>query len=92
MPLGAHSAAEEMPPIVRKLLIFAAVDGLILQPYPPRNHAPATQQAIKVDYKGQVGPLLKDRRDENTAPTSVEAHGIIGMRRSYWRIAALENR
>ncbi|RMZ68543.1 Phosphatidylinositide phosphatase SAC2 [Pyrenophora seminiperda CCB06] len=68
-----------MPPLVRKLLIFAAVDGLILQPYPPRNHAPATQQAIKVDYKGQVGPLLKDRREENTTSISVEAHGIIGL-------------
>jgi hypothetical protein len=69
-----------MPNLVRKLLIFAAVDGLVLQPAPPRNHPPATQQAIKVDYKGHVGPLLKDRREEDTAPTSVEAHGIIGPR------------
>ncbi|KAI4928439.1 uncharacterized protein J4E92_005925 [Alternaria infectoria] len=68
-----------MPSLVRKLLIFAAVDGLILQPSPPRNHPPATQQAIKVDYKGNVGPLLKDRREEDTAPVSVEAHGIIGL-------------
>ncbi len=68
-----------MPGIARKLLIFAAVDGLVLQPSPPRNHPPATQQAIKVDYKGNVGPLLKDRRDEGTAPSSLEAHGIIGM-------------
>ncbi|KAI4668221.1 uncharacterized protein J4E78_002045 [Alternaria triticimaculans] len=68
-----------MPSLVRKLLIFAAVDGLILQPSPPRNHPPATQQAIKVDYKGNVGPLLKDRREEETAPVSVEAHGIIGL-------------
>jgi len=68
-----------MPNLVRKLLIFAAVDGLILQPSPPRNHPPATQQAIKVDYKGgHVGPLLKDRREEDTAPTTLEAHGIIG--------------
>ena len=80
-----------MPSLVRKLLIFAAVDGLILQPYPPRNHAPATQQAIKVDYKGQVGPLLKDRRDENTTPISVEAHGIVGTRSSHWRNATLDN-
>jgi hypothetical protein len=64
--------------LVRKLLIFAAVDGLILQPAPPRNHPPATQQAIKIDYKGNVGPLLKDRREEDTAPASLEAHGIIG--------------
>ncbi|CAG5149051.1 uncharacterized protein ALTATR162_LOCUS2289 [Alternaria atra] len=68
-----------MPSLVRKLLIFAAVDGLILQPSPPRNHPPATQQAIKVDYKGNVMPLLKDRREEDTAPVSVEAHGIIGL-------------
>ncbi|KAI4655426.1 hypothetical protein J4E93_000138 [Alternaria ventricosa] len=68
-----------MPSLVRKLLIFAAVDGLILQPSPPRNHPPATQQAIKVDYKGNVAPLLKDRREEDTAPVSVEAHGIVGL-------------
>lgn len=68
-----------MPGLVRKVLVFAAVDGLILQPAPPRNHTPTTQQAIKIDYKGNVGPLLKDRRDEDTAPQSLEIHGIIGL-------------
>ncbi|KAL1598811.1 hypothetical protein SLS60_007953 [Paraconiothyrium brasiliense] len=68
-----------MPGLVRKLLIFAAVDGLVLQPAPPRNHPPTTQQAIKIDYKGNVGPLLKDRRQEDTAPDTLEAHGIIGL-------------
>jgi hypothetical protein len=77
--VSAHSTAEEMPSLVRKLLIFAAVDGLILQPSPPRNHPPTTQQAIKVDYEGNVGPLLKDRREEDTTAISIEAHGIIGM-------------
>ena len=52
-----------MPGLVRKLLIFAAVDGLILQPAPPRNHKPATDQAIKISYKGGRGnailPLLE---------------------------------
>lgn len=67
-----------MPGLVRKVLVFAAVDGLILQPAPPRNHAPATQQAIKIDYKGSIGPLLKDRRDEDTATLSLETHGIVG--------------
>lgn len=67
-----------MPSLVRKLLIFAAVDGLILQPAPPRNHPPTTQQAIKVDYKGNVGPLLKDRREEDTVPATLETHGIVG--------------
>ncbi|KAF2715742.1 hypothetical protein K504DRAFT_529866 [Pleomassaria siparia CBS 279.74] len=68
-----------MPGLVRKLLIFAAVDGLILQPAPPRNHPPATQQAIKIDYKGNVGPLIKDRRDADTAPVSLDSHGIVGL-------------
>ncbi|KAF2737238.1 SacI domain-containing protein [Polyplosphaeria fusca] len=68
-----------MPGLVRKLLVFATVDGLILQPSPPRNHPPATQQAIKIDYNGNVGPLLKDRRDEATAPAALDTHGIVGL-------------
>lgn len=71
-------ASATMPGLVRKLLIFAAVDGLVLQPAPPRNHPPTTQQAIKIDYKGKVGPLLKDRREEDTAPDTLEVHGVIG--------------
>ena len=67
-----------MPGPLRKLLIFAAVDGLILQPAPPRNHPPATQQAIKIDYKGNVGPLIKDIREADTTPVSLEVHGIVG--------------
>lgn len=69
-----------MPALVRKLLIFAAVDGLILQPAPPRNHKPATDQAIKIAYKGNhsIGPLLNDRRQEDTASETLETHGIVG--------------
>jgi hypothetical protein len=71
-----------MPGLVRKLLIFAAVDGLILQPAPPRAHKPTTDQAIKIAYKsvnGQgISPLLKDRRQDDTAKETLEAHGIIG--------------
>lgn len=78
-----------MPNLVRKLLIFAAVDGLILQPAPPRHHPPATQQAIKVDYKGNVGPLLKDRRDDDIAPVCLETHGIVGTCLLCKRLATL---
>jgi hypothetical protein len=67
-----------MPNLVRKLLVFAAVDGLVLQPASPRNHAPAPQQAVQVDYRGNVGPRLSDGRDEETARVSLEAHGILG--------------
>ncbi|KAK8245091.1 SacI homology domain-containing protein [Phyllosticta capitalensis] len=68
-----------MPGLVRKLLIFAAIDGLILQPAPPRSHPPSTQQAIKIDYKGNISPLLKDRREEDTTSVSLEAHGVVGL-------------
>ncbi|KIW04942.1 uncharacterized protein PV09_04107 [Verruconis gallopava] len=71
-----------MPGLVRKLLIFAAVDGLVLQPAPPRNHKPTTEQAIKLDYKtSRIRPLLKDRREEDTAPNALEVHGIVGLLR-----------
>lgn len=70
-----------MPGTVRRVLIFAAVDGLILQPAPPRNHKPTTEQAIKVEYRtNAISPLLKDRRDADTAPTTFDAHGIVGTR------------
>jgi hypothetical protein len=72
-------APATMPGLVRKLLVFAAVDGLVLQPAPTRTHPPTTQQAIKIDYNGNVGPLLKDRRQEDTAQHTLEVHGIIGM-------------
>jgi hypothetical protein len=69
-----------MPGLLRKLLIFAAVDGLVLQPAPPRNHKPATDQAIKLDYRSsQVRNLAKDRREEDTAPNTLEVHGIVGI-------------
>lgn len=76
-----RSAVEtlKMLGLTRRIIIFAAVDGLVLQPSPPRNHPPTTQQAIKIDYKGNISPLLKDRRDEATAPASLEVHGIVGI-------------
>jgi hypothetical protein len=68
-----------MPNLVRKLLIFAAIDGIILQPAPPKNHKPTTEQAIKITYKNNgIGPLLRDRREEETRQEALEAHGIIG--------------
>lgn len=75
--LVAQSASFEIMPLVRKLLIFAAVDGLVLQ---PRSHPHAQQQqAIKIDYKGNVGPLLQDDHDEDSTLSSFESHGVVGM-------------
>ncbi|KAL5115494.1 hypothetical protein ACEQ8H_006635 [Pleosporales sp. CAS-2024a] len=64
-----------MPNLVRKLVIVAAVDGLVLQP------AATQQQAIKVDSRGNVGPLLHDRHAADTASARLEAHGIVGLLR-----------
>ena len=72
--MRTDSVIHNMPGIVRKLLVFAAVDGIILQPA-PRNHPSGAQQAIKIDYKGNVGPLLHDHREHDA---SFEAHGVIG--------------
>ncbi|KAF2624903.1 hypothetical protein BU25DRAFT_413079 [Macroventuria anomochaeta] len=64
-------------PLVRKLLIFAAGDGLVLQ---PRSHPHAQQQqAIKIDYKGNVGPLLKNDHNDDSTLSSFESHGVVGL-------------
>jgi hypothetical protein len=65
--------------MIRRVLIFATVDGLILQPAPSRNQR-TTEQAIKVEYKTNIiSPLLKDKRDADTAPATLDTHGIVGM-------------
>jgi len=70
-----------MPSLVRKLILFAAVDGLVLQPSAPKHHhyQAAAQQAVRIDYQGNVVPLLKNRRADETSLMSIEAHGVIGM-------------
>ncbi|KAL2357087.1 SacI homology domain-containing protein [Cryomyces antarcticus] len=68
-----------MAPLVRRLLIIAAVDGLILQPVAQRNHAPSGS-SIKIDYKSNtISPLLRERKDEDSKPSTLEAHGIVGL-------------
>ncbi|KAH6644755.1 SacI homology domain-containing protein [Boeremia exigua] len=64
-------------PLARKLLIFAAVDGLVLQPRSP-PHA-QHQQAIKIDYKGNIGPLLRNNDIDDITASSFESHGVLGL-------------
>lgn len=77
-----------MPGLVRKILIFAAVDGLVLQPLPQRNQRPTA--AIKVAYKDNaIGPVLNDEGEDEKPGKSFEAFGIVGMyrtRNSYLQI------
>ncbi|KAM0136564.1 hypothetical protein ACHAO1_004495 [Botrytis cinerea] len=68
-----------MPGLVRKLLIFAAIDGLILQPAAPKGQRPAP--ATKIAYKDKhIGPVLSDLQDlEGSSAKSFEAFGIVGL-------------
>ena len=66
-----------MPGPVRKILIFAAVDGLILQPLAPRGQRPAT--ACKISYKDHsILPVAKYGYDSTASESNFEAFGIIG--------------
>ena len=68
-----------MPSIVRKLVIYAAFDGLVLQPLAQRGQRPAT--AVTIDYKTHaVRPLLQTPRIEQFPDKQIECYGIIGMR------------
>ena len=65
-----------MPGLVRKLIILAAVDGLVLQPATQRS--PQTTPSLRISYNSHrissIGiPTLKD-----LPATSLDSHGIVG--------------
>lgn len=73
-----------MPALVRRLLIWAAADGLILQAHGPFEH----HKSIHIDYANRqitelpstgagVGASAETRRGN-----PLEAHGIIGRSNS----------
>jgi hypothetical protein len=65
-----------MPGLVRKLLIYAAIDGLVLQPLVQKGQKPAP--ALKVAYKGgSIGPILADGPSP-VQGKAFEAFGIVG--------------
>lgn len=69
-----------MPGVIRKLLVFAAVDGLVLQPIGQRNQRPAAP--LKIDYKShKPRPLLRDITGdiEREQDASFEVQGVIGV-------------
>ncbi len=66
-----------MPGLVRKILIFATVDGLILQPLAPRGQRPAPP--AKISYEDHcIAPVTKDDYDSSASESNFEAFGIIG--------------
>lgn len=67
-----------MPALVRKLIIYAAIDGLVLQPLAQRGQRPGT--AVTIDYKTHtVKPLLQS--PEKDQDKQIECCGVIGMNR-----------
>jgi len=66
-----------MPGLVRKILIFAAVDGIILQPQAQRGQRPAP--SVKIGYKDNaIVPFLTGEVDSEQHGKGFEAFGVIG--------------
>ncbi len=68
------------PSLARKVLIYAAVDGLILQPLSQRGQRPVF--ATKITYKdNDIGPALKHGGEGEEPGKSFEALGVVGKLR-----------
>lgn len=68
-----------MAPLVRKILIIAAVDGLLLLPSGPKAR---TSNQTKIAYKSAVISSIQTTDGPSTiasAATTIEAHGIGGV-------------
>ncbi|KAH8687230.1 SacI homology domain-containing protein [Tricladium varicosporioides] len=66
-----------MPGLVRKLLIFAAVDGLVLQPVAQKGQR---VPAAKIAYNDNIiGPALKQNVEGENSGKGFEAFGIVGL-------------
>ncbi len=67
-----------MPGLARKLLIFATVDGLVLQPLAQRNQL--SPPAVIIAYETRSISTIKHSHDnERLSVNSFESHGIIGV-------------
>ncbi len=67
-----------MPGLARKILIFAAVDGLVLQPLAQRGQRPAP--TVNIAYKDNaISPALKDGAQVESPGKSFEVFGIVGL-------------
>ncbi len=65
------------PGLARKVLIFASIDGLVLQPLGQRGQRPTP--ASKITYKdNNIGPILRNGGEVEEAGKAFEAFGIVG--------------
>lgn len=60
-----------MPGLAKKLLVFAAIDGLFLQPVGPGK-------AVKIDY-GTSNKVTSIAKAEEGEESGFEVHGIVGI-------------
>lgn len=67
-----------MPGIARKVIIFAAIDGLIIQPLSAKGQRPI--QPARIKYQdASISAAARDQIPDTASPdTSFEAFGIIG--------------
>ena len=66
-----------MPGLARKLLIIAAVDGLILQPY--HNNTRSSANLVQVDYKTHhIHSPARVSNYQYKNDACLESHGLIG--------------
>jgi SacI homology domain len=65
-----------MPGLVRKLLVCASVNGLVVQAHGPVDH----HKAIQIDYKTRrIRDCSADDATKYGKDTSIEVHGLIGV-------------
>ncbi|KAG0135304.1 phosphoinositide phosphatase SAC1 [Tuber indicum] len=74
-----------MPPLARKILVTAAIDGLILSPIQNSRNVrpPPLHSSVRIDYKSKLifsyNPTEESQAAEalSTLASSIEAHGIV---------------
>lgn len=65
-----------MPSIVRKLLIVAAVDGLLLH---PSGHKSQQIPSIKITYgKNDITVVKESSPTDDKSSTSIDSFGVVG--------------
>jgi hypothetical protein len=68
-----------MPSIARKLLICAAIDGLVIQPLSSKGQRPFQPVRLKYD-DASISQIPREHVPDDSKPdSSFEAFGVIGM-------------
>ena len=69
-----------MPSLLRKLIIIAAVDGLILQPHGNGTRHNGNDPCIQIDYKtNRISPLSGADLSTKTQKEKIEGLEVYGL-------------